>query len=343
MSQNNNKKKVGHITLFFNQHLNIFPDDFFITKNKKLIFKKNPFNDENSKNEQNNEDNIAYNINNNTTTNFRKSIKNISNIIKFDNINKKELSRFSFKQKDARSKFIKSKSLSDLDDEKNNEQNQFSRNPFQSKRNLNSSKKYYLNIYNNKFKNVNIQSNELFTESKLKYKNNNFDIINNKYKNKSKTNIRNYKNIKTEISKENTSQYSKPKTPIFLPGKLKAKIPKKSQKILKITNSSEINLKYPKIKRHFKDNQYLITEEEKKIKMNNDVNKLNKRPSSSNKQNIKTKIKNTIDNIFVELSKNCEDNQDILDKFNSLIRDVKNIQKVIKHKKVSIYKNNNKL
>jgi hypothetical protein len=343
MSQNNIKKKVGHITLFFNRHLNIFPDDFFITKNKNLVIKKNPFNEENAKNEQNNEDNITNNINNNTTTNFRKSIKNISNKIKFDNINKKDISRFSFKERDARSKFIKSKSLSDLDDEKYNEQNQFLRNPVQSKRNLNSSKKYYLNIYNNKFKNVNIQSNELFTESKLKYKNNNYDIINNKYKNKSKINIRNYKNIKTETSKENTSQYSKPKNPIILPGRLKAKIPKKAQKILKIANSSEINLKYPKIKRHLRDSQYLITEAENKMKMNNDVNKSNKRPSSSNKQNIKTQIKNTIDNIFVELSKNYEDNQDILDKFNSLIRDVKNIQKVIKHKKVSIYKNNNKL
>ena len=343
MSQNNSKKKVGHITLFFNRHLNIFPDDFFITKNKNLVIKKNPFNEENAKNEPNNEDNIANNINNNTTTNFRKSIKNISNKIKFDNLNKKDISRFSFKERDARSKFIKSKSLSDLDDEKYNEQNKFARNPVQSKRNLNSSKKYYLNIYNNKFKNVNIQSNELFTESKLKYKNNNYDIINNKYKNKSKINIRNYKNIKTETSKENTSQYSKPKNPIILPGRLKAKIPKKAQKILKIANSSEINLKYPKIKRHLRDSQYLITEAENKMKMNHDTNKLNKRPSSSNKQNIKTKIKNTIDNIFVELSKNCEDNQDILDKFNSLIRDVKNIQKVIKHKKVSIYKNNNKL
>ena len=86
MSQNNSKKKVGHITLFFNRHLNIFPDDFFITKNKNLVIKKNPFNEENAKNEPNNEDNIANNINNNTTTNFRKSIKNISNKIKFDTI-----------------------------------------------------------------------------------------------------------------------------------------------------------------------------------------------------------------------------------------------------------------
>ena len=38
----------------------------------------------------------------------KKSIKNISNKIKFDNINKKEINRFSFKEKDARSKFIKS-------------------------------------------------------------------------------------------------------------------------------------------------------------------------------------------------------------------------------------------
>ena len=346
MSQNNNKKKVGHITLFFNQHLNIFPDDFFITKNKKLIFKKNPFNDENSKNEQNNEDNIAYNINNNTTTNFRKSIKNISSKIKFDNINKKELSRFSFKQKDARSKFIKSKSLSDLDDEKNNEQNQFTKKPISSRKDFSNRKRYYLNIYNNnKFKNVNILSNELFKESKLKYKNNNININNNnKYKNKSKINNRNNKFIKAEISKENNSQnISKTKIPIFLPGKIKNKIPQKAKKIVKILNSSEINLKYPKINRNIKDNQYLITEEENQIKINNDLNKLNKRPLSSNKQNIKTKIKNTIDNIFVELSKNYEENQDILDKFNSLIRDVKNIQKVIKHKKVSIFKNNTKL
>ena len=43
------------------------------------------------------------------------------------------------------------------------------------------------------------------------------------------------------------------------------------------------------------------------------------------------------------MSKNYEDNQDILDKFNSLIKDVQNIQKVIKHKKASIFKNNPKL
>ena len=68
-----------------------------------------------------------------------------------------------------------------------------------------------------------------------------------------------------------------------------------------LTNSSEVDLKYPKIKQH------------------------------------------TIDNIFVELSKNYEDNKDVLDKFNSLIKDVQNIQKVIKHKKASIFKNNPKL
>ena len=109
---------------------------FSLQKIKIWSSKKNPFNEENAKNEQNNDDNIANNINNNTTTNFRKSIKNISNKIKFDNINKKEINRFSFKEKDARSKFIKSKSLSDLDDEKYNEQNQFSRKPIKPRNNL---------------------------------------------------------------------------------------------------------------------------------------------------------------------------------------------------------------
>ena len=165
MSRNNSKKKGGNICLFFNRHLNIFPDDFFVTKNKKLIILKNPYNDENSKNEINIADNISNKINNNTTTNFRKSIKKLSNIIKFENINKTRLNKFSFKEKDARSRFIKSKSLSDLDDEKYNEQNHYSRNQFSSRNNLNNSKKYYMDIYdNNEFQNINIKSNELFRE-----------------------------------------------------------------------------------------------------------------------------------------------------------------------------------
>ena len=347
MSQNNRKKKGGNIRLFFNRHLHIFPDDFFITKNNNLIMKKNTYKDENSKNEQSNYDYNSNNINSNTTTNFGKSIKRISKAIKFDGINKKEINKFSFKEKNARSKFIKSKSLSDLDDEKNNEnfeQNQYLRKPISSRNNLNNKKKYYLNIYNNnKFNNVNIESNELFKETTLKYKNI-FEINNNKYKNNSKINIRNKKYFTTEISKDNVSQnYIKPKPPIYMTGKSNNKIQKKFEKILKVTNSNEINIKYPKIKQHIRNKQYIITESDNKLRMNNENNNLNRRPTSSNKQNIKTKIKNTIDNIFVELSKNYEDNQDILDKFNSLIKDVKNIQKVIKHKKVSNMKNNTKI
>ena len=345
MSRNNSKKKGGNITLFFNRHLNIFPDDFFVTKNKKLIILKNPYNDENSKNEINNADNIANKINNNTTSNFRKSIKKLSNIIKFENINKKGLNRFSFKEKDARSRFIKSKSLSDLDDEKYNEQNHYSRNQFSSRNNLNNSKKYYMDIYdNNEFQNINIKSNELFRESGDKYKGNNKQLNDNKYKKRLKLNFSKDKYIKTEISKEDISpNNSKPKTAKYISGKLKGKISKNTKKILKIANSSEINLKYPKIKQHMRNNKYLLTESENKQKMNFDLKILHKRISSANKQHIKTKIKNTIDNIFVELSKNYEDNQDILDKFNSLIKDVQNIQKVIKHKKASIFKNNPKL
>ena len=336
MSQRKIKKKTENIKLFFNRHLNIFPDDFFITKNKKLKILKNPLHEENSKSEVNNIE--YYSGRSNTTTNFRKPIKKISTVIKFDsNCNKNK--NFSFKQKDARNNFIKSKSLSDLDD-KDGEQGKYLCKSILSKKNTNNNKKYYMNIYNNnKFKSDKIQSNELFKESSLK---NSKQNINYNYKNRTRINIQKKKYIPTEISKENISQNdSKPTTPFFIEGN-----PKKFQKIIKINNSGEIGLKYPKIKQHIKNKQnkqIMITDTEKNIKIKKEESKINKRPFTSNKQNIKTKIKNTIDNIFVELSKNCEENPDILDKFNNLIRDVKNIQKVIKHKKASIFKNNTKL
>ena len=332
MSQKKLKKKGENIKLFFNHHLNIFPDDFFVTKNKKLIIYKNPYNEEDAKN-----DKIIEGFStgrNSTTSNFRKSLKKLSNVVKFDRIFDKN-KNFEFKQKDARSKFIKSKSLSDLDD-KEGDKRQNLYNSMLAKKKINNNKKYYMNIYNNnKFKNPNIESNELFKISTLKYKNK----LNNNY-----SNLRMKKYIQTEISKENIVQnYSKPTIPIFMQAKLENMYPKKLQKNLKINNSSEIGFKYPKIKQHIRNTNYMLTEVEKKEKINKNNNKLNKRPLTSNKQNIKTKIKNTIDNIFVELSKNCEENPDLLDKFNSLIRDVKNIQKVIKHKKVSVYKNSAKL
>ena len=332
MSQKKLKKKGENIKLFFNHHLNIFPDDFFVTKNKKLIIYKNPYNEEDAKNDKIIE---GYSTGrNSTTSNFRKSLKKLSNVVKFDRIFDKN-KNFEFKQKDARSKFIKSKSLSDLDD-KEGDKRQNLYNSMLAKKKINNNKKYYMNIYNNnKFKNSNIESNELFKISTLKYKNK----LNNNY-----SNLRMKKYIPTEISKENIVQnYSKPTIPIFIQGKLENMYPKKLQKNLKINNSSEIGFKYPKIKQHIRNTNYMLTEVEKKEKINKNNNKLNKRPLISNKQNIKTKIKNTIDNIFVELSKNCEENPDLLDKFNSLIRDVKNIQKVIKHKKVSVNKNSAKL
>ena len=332
MSQKKLKKKGENIKLFFNHHLNMFPDDFFVTKNKKLIIYKNPYNEEDAKNDKIIE---GYSTGrNSTTSNFRKSLKKLSNVVKFDRIFDKN-KNFEFKQKDARSKFIKSKSLSDLDD-KEGDKRQNLYNSMLAKKKINNNKKYYMNIYNNnKFKNPNIESNELFKISTLKYKNK----LNNNY-----SNLRMKKYIQTEISKENIVQnYSKPTIPIFIQGNLENMYPKKLQKNLKINNSSEIGFKYPKIKQHIRNTNYMLTEVEKKEKINKNNNKLNKRPLTSNKQNIKTKIKNTIDNIFVELSKNCEENPDLLDKFNSLIRDVKNIQKVIKHKKVSVNKNSAKL
>ena len=307
MSQEKSKIKAKNVTLFFNRHLNMFPDDFFVTKNKKFIILKNSIQEESAKNEQNNEEYCSGR--NNTTSNFRKSIKKLSNIIRFDNICYKN-KNFSFKQRDGRSKY---------------------------------NKKYYMNIYNNnKFNGVNIQSNELFKESSKKT-NKNYTINKNNYNyiNNSKINLLKKQYIQTEISKESiSSNNSKPTTPLFVQNNIKKNIQKRVHKIIKINISNDNGIKYPKIKQHIKSKQYKITASEKNMKNFNDINKLNKRPSSTNKQKIKTKIKNTIDNIFVELSKNNEENQDILDKFNNLIKDVKNIQKVIKHKKSSIFKNN---
>lgn len=337
MSQKNSKKKSKKVTLFFNRHLNMFPDDFFVTQNKKFIILKNSLQKENSKNGQNNEEYCSGRSN--TTSNFRKSIKKLSNVIKFENICNKN-KKFAFKKRDAKNKFIKSKSLSDLDD-KDNDIGQYLCKSILSKNNINNNKKYYMNKYNNnKFNGVNIQFNELFKESSLKA-NQKYKINKNaNYMNSSKINLLKMHYIQTDISKENIcSNYSKPTTPFFIQKNIAKNNPKKDQKIMKINNSNEIGIKYPKINQIIKSKHYMITESEKNMKNDNDIKKLNKRPSSSNKQNIKTKIKNTIDNIFVELSKNYEENQDILDKFNILIRDVKNIQKVIKRKKFFIYKN----
>jgi len=335
MSQKKSKIKIKNVTLFFNRHLNMFPDDFFVTSNKKFIILKNSIKEETAKSKQNNEEYCSGRSN--TSSNFRKSIEKKSNIIQFENIiNRNE--NLTFKQRGAKSKFIKSKSLSDLDDQENG---QYLYKSILSKKKINNIKKIYMNIYNNnKFKDVNIQSNELFKESSKKT-NRNYTINKNNYNyiNSSKINLLKKQYIQTEISKESiSSNNSKPTTPLFIQNNINKNIPKRVHKIMKINISNDAEIKFPKIKQRIKSKRYMITESEKNMKNENDINKLNRRPSFSNKQNIKSKIKNTIDNIFVELSKNNEENQDILDKFNNLIKDVKNIQKVIKHKKVSIFK-----
>lgn len=355
MSSKNQKikgKKKKNINLLYHQRLNIFPEDFFSSNNNiKSKSIKTPynhsrkninlsFNNENNNTEQNSLYNCTYR--NNTATNFAKPIKKFSNIIKLDKITK---IKFWFKQKESRSKFIKSKSASDLD-EKNNE-SLFNNHIFDRKQ-LNN-KEYYMNIYNNKMKNVNIKSNELFKESELNLKK---LKLNN---NKSKLEFLKNKNYTlAEISKENTSHNN---LNIYAPS---IHTPQNS-KFIKMAKSNNIYLKYPKLKEYILSKQYLQTESEKNQKIIPDINKFNKRAFSSKnnkkkhikidsnnnyerntmdkKENIKVKIKNTIDNIFEELEKNYENNPIIFNKFNSLIRDVKNIQKVIKHKKASIFYN----
>jgi hypothetical protein len=86
-------------------------------------------------------------------------------------------------------------------------------------------------------------------------------------------------------------------------------------------------------KRAFSSNNY-----NKSNKNINNKSKINKTQNNINSKNdIKKNIKNTINNIFKDLPKECEDNPVILYKFNSLIKNMKNIQHIIRNKKNIIF------
>jgi hypothetical protein len=139
---------------------------------------------------------------------------------------------------------------------------------------------------------------------------------------------------------------------------------KKIKKLVNIHKSREIVLKSSSSK-PIKDKNSILDTEKKiknKSKLIPHMNNFNKRAISlnnnkknngsnninneyslnlNNKSNIQKKIRISINNLFKDLPKNCEDNPVIFNKFESLIKNMKNIQEIILKKKLSLYNNNN--
>ena len=418
MSVKNKRLRKSNVNLFFNQQINIFPEDFFSTFDKKSnsIKEKNKqiphpkiilpkFNEHPKTN--------LYNISRNQNKNNEEITKNnFTNIIKLDNISNFD---FSFKAPSTPDKKnnITNKIHPKTVITKNNSFQPIFRSPFHNKikkyelvnkstqnsnesniNNINKSKNVK-NINNNnvrKFKFYNIKCNELFKETKLKFLKNkngkNIDDYNQKEKEKEKNTNLNMTSRKSENLKTKFQNY-RISTPI-IKNKIYKKllnINKSREIVLKSSSSKSINDKFPIIEKEKKskdkskdvalksyslkylnNNSNSVVDTKKKNKRNSkilvNINNFNKRAHSSNvysknknnsintkvnktknnpnsKNNMKKTIKTTIDKIFKEMPKDFEDNPVILYKFNSLIRNMKNFQHIIKSKHNSFCSDNN--
>ena len=408
MSLKNKGQRKSNVNLFFNQKINIFPEDFFSTFDEKS----------NSNLEKNRiipkfKENAKINIYFNSRNLSKEDdvVKNnFTNEIKLDNINNIDFSFQAPSSPDKKHKIAnnnKKHSLSAIT--KTNSLKPLFRSPLNNKIkkydeiNKSAQTENQKNNINEKckkpkFKDFNVKYNDLFKETKLKFlkRNNlkNIAIYNQKEKEKEKNEIK-VKNINlnmtsrlNENNKKNKSKFSNYR--LSTPA-LKNRVVKK---ILNINRSKEIILNSNSIE--YINNKTKGIEKEKKIKTKKDISlsiknfankkysnsevftekmpskskimdnfkKFNKRTLSSinyckkNKENqnpkinktqncqnskndIKKNIKNTINNIFRDMPKDCVDNPIILYKFNSLIKNMKNIQHIIQNKKKYFYSNKN--
>ena len=202
----------------------------------------------------------------------------------------------------------------------------------------NLEKNFKRNINNNKLK---IKKNEIHTDN---------DMNKDQEKEKEKS-----FNLASKRNRTNTNFY-RPYTPLIKNKKMK--------KLVNIHKSREIVLKSSSSKQTEDKNSILDTEKKikNKSKLIPHINNFNKRAISlnnnkknngsnninneyslnlNNKSNIQKKIRISINNLFKDLPKNCEDNPVIFNKFESLIKNMKNIQEIILKKKLSLYNNNN--
>ena len=408
MSLKNKLQRKSKVNLFFNQQINIFPEDFFSTfdqKSNSNLDKSRNF----PKIKDKPKTNLYINSRNLIKDKEEIAKNNYTNEIKLENINNID---FSFQapsspvKKNKVSNSNKNHSMSAIN--KTNSFKPLFRSPLKNKiKKYDSIKKNNQNVNqknNNinekgkkpKFKCFNVKYNDLFKENKLKFlKRNNLKNIA-IYSKKEKENEKNEFKIKN-INLNMTSRLndkSKPNVSKLSNYRLSTPMIKKRvvKKLLNINRSKEIILKSNSIKSINNKNKGI--EKEKKIKNKKDIslsvknfaNKKysnsevfeEKRPKSkskiidnfnkrtlyslnhckSNKENknskvnktqnypnskndIKKNIKNTINNIFRDMPKECADNPIILYKFNSLIRNMKNIQHIIQSKKNSFYRNKN--
>lgn len=398
MSSKNKLKRKSKVNLFFNHQINIFPEDFFSTFDKKSNYNKD-------KNKQNTHPKIIlprfkenlktdlYNKRRNQNKNNEEIGKdNFTNIIRLDNINNLD---FSFKapstpnNRNNISNKIHSNSNSVIT--KTNSFKPIFLSPFNSKikkydlinksihgtninkNNINSNKTPKLKCYN-------IKCNELFKETKFNF-----------LKNKNIKNIEVYsqKDINlNKIPKRNEKYQIKLKKNRFLTPVIKNRvikiilnINKSKEIILKSSSLESINDKYLLIEKdkktkeksknsalksnslkYLNTNSNSVADEKKKnkskskSKLLSNINNFNKRAHSSkiynknsninfsinktqnntnSKNNTKKTIKATIDKIFREMPKNFEENPVILYKFNSLIRNMKKFQQIIKSRQNS--------
>jgi hypothetical protein len=204
------------------------------------------------------------------------------------------------------------------------------------------------NLENNFKRNIN--NNKLKIKKNIIYTDKNKDQDQEKEKEKEKS-----FNLASKRNRTNTNFY-RPYTPLIKNKKMK--------KLVNIHKSREIVLKSSSSK-PIKDKNSILDTEKKiknKSKLIPHMNNFNKRAISlnnnkknngsnninneyslnlNNKSNIQKKIRISINNLFKDLPKNCEDNPVIFNKFESLIKNMKNIQEIILKKKLSLYNNNN--
>ena len=229
----------------------------------------------------------------------------------------------------------------------------------------------------NNLKNIEIYSQKEIRKEKdkneTKIKNINLNITSrlNEKNNTNKSKFINYK-LSTPVIKNRVVKkllnINKSKEIILKSNSIKSINNKKQgiEKEKKFKNKKDVALSLKNFANKKNSNSVVFTENrpKSKSKMIEQFNKFNKRNLSSNincknrkdnnnsrvnktqkclssKNDIKKNIKNTINNIFRDMPKNCADNPIILYKFNSLIRNMKNIQHIIQSKKNSFSSDKN--
>ena len=358
MSSKNKRQRKSNVNLFFNQQINIFPEDFFSTYDKK-----SNFNIEKSRNiphpkfilpkfKENAKTNSFINSRNINKNNEEITKNNFTNVIKLDNINNLDFSFQAPATPEKKNKLNNKKhSMSALT--KNNSFQPLFRSPFNNKL-----KKYEMvnkssqssnknnNIANNnsnkntkayKYKYKNIKCNELFKEKKLKFLKNknisNLSSYNQKEKDKNKTGNEdekengNPKNLNTNLtSRKNDNKKTKyynyrVSTPVIKNKVIKKilNINKSKEIVLRTNSLKALNNKNNEAEKKFKNKPKEIALKSSSLKLINNK-KANSIVDSEKKIKNKTKMFANINNFNKRAfsSKNYNKEKNIFNKNNKI-------------------------